>query len=58
MKKNCTLTIVSSENKKTQKTYKNLEIELPSGLRFQVKYAFYNHKLAYRVEKELAEIGD
>ena len=55
MKKNCCLQVVEETNKKTGKSYKSLYLELPSGLRFQVRYSFYNYKLAYRVEQELKE---
>jgi len=44
---NCKLDVVQENG------YEHLYITLEDGLRFQVRYAFYNRKLAYRVKKTL-----
>lgn len=55
MKNNALLKIVRSQ--KNGKTYENLVIEL-EGITFQVRYAFYNRKLAYKVAKTLEGLND
>lgn len=43
------------EIEKNGKKYENMFFKTDSGLKVQVKYAFYNPKLAYRVKKEIEE---
>lgn len=38
---------------KNGKEYDNLIITTEKGTTFEVKYAFYNSKLAYKVKKEI-----
>lgn len=47
------LNLKVSKDKKTGKEYKNLVITTEAGTTFEVKYAFYNSKLAYKVMKEI-----
>lgn len=52
--KNATLKVVATT--KNGKVYQNLFVEL-EGINFQIKYAFYNKKLAYKVLKTLERIN-
>lgn len=47
------LNLKVSKDKKTGKEYKNLVITTEAGTTFEVKYAFYNSKLSYKVMKEI-----
>ena len=53
MKKNVLLTY---EEKGSEKKYKLMFLEFPSGLKFPIKLCKPNSKLMYRIGKELEEM--
>lgn len=48
----CEIEIVKCKGK-DNKVYDNLYLTTPKGIRVQVKLAFYNIKLAYKIKKEI-----